>query len=95
MRSSSLARRRAVGTAALTLAVAGLLALLNWRLPITIIDYAGTARAVWIGTVWEAFFARLPVAAPGILARGPLLVGVVVAVFALAYILVATWRLPE
>lgn len=95
MLSSSLARRRAIGTAALTLAMAGLLALVNWRLPITIIDFAGVARAVWIGTVWEAFFAHLPFGAPGILSRGPLLLGIVVAVFAMAYILVATWRLPE
>jgi hypothetical protein len=94
MRSSS-AARRAAGTAALTAALAGVLALLNWRLPLTIIDFAGVARAVWIGTIWETFFARLPLGAPGILARGPLLVGVVVAVVALAYILVATWRLPD
>lgn len=94
MRSSSVARR-AVGTAALTAALAGVLALINWRLPLTIIDFAGVARVVWIGTIWEAFFARLPAGAPGILARGPLLTGIVVALFALAYILVATWRLPE
>ena len=94
MRSSSVARR-AIGTAALTAALAGILALINWRLPLTIIDFTGVTRAVWIGTIWEAFFARLPVGAPGILARGPLMVGIVVAVVALAYILVATWRLPE
>lgn len=87
--------RRAVVTAALTLALAGILALINWRLPITIIDYAGFARSIWIGTIWETFFARLPVGAPGILAPGPLLIGGIVAIVALAYILVATWRLPE
>lgn len=95
MRSSSWPRGRWLGTALLTLALAGLLALVNWRLPLAIIDFTGGRRVVGLGTIWEAFFVRLPSATPGILGRTPLLAGLVVALFALAYIIVATLRLPE
>ena len=95
MRSFSWRRGRWFGTVLLTLALTGLLALANWWLPLAITDFAGGRRVVGLGTIWETFFARLPPAAPGILGRVPLLAGLVVALFALAYIIVATLRLPE
>ena len=94
-RIGRLLRRRAAGTAALTLVLAGLLALFNWRGAIMIRDGVGVERVVPLVTIWENFFARLPQRGPGVLGRDPLLVGLVLAALALAYVLVATIRLPE
>ena len=94
-RLTRLLRHRAVGTAALTLALAGLLALFNWRGEIMARDSAGVERVVPLATIWTDFFARLPEHAPGVLGRAPLMVGLVLAALALAYVLVATLRLPE
>mgnify|MGYP001045237873 CR=1 FL=1 len=88
-------RRPATLTALLTLALAALFALVNWRGQITVRDGAGIERVVPLATIWETFFARLPQRVPGLLGRDALIVGLVVAVLALAYILVATIRLPE
>jgi hypothetical protein len=88
-------RGRLLGTLLLTLALAGILALANWLLPITIYDLDRNSRVVRAGTIWEAFFTRLPAAAPKILSQTPLLIGLVVAIVALAYVIVATIRLPE
>jgi len=95
MRSSKLTRGHILGTALLTLALAGLLALANWLLPITIYDIDRNSRVLGAGAVWEALFTQLPAAAPDILGRTPLLLGLVVAIVALAYVIVATMRLPE
>ena len=90
-----LTRGRAIGTLLLTLAFAGLLALANWLLPITTYDIDRNSRVLGAGAVWAAFFAHLPAETPGILGRTPLLLGLVVAIVALAYVIVATIRLPE
>lgn len=95
MRSSKRARGRLLGTILLTLALAGVLALANWLLPITVYDLDRNSRVLGAGAIWEAFFTHLPAAAPGILGRTPLLLGLVVAIVALAYVIVATIRLPE
>ncbi|HEY8600592.1 MAG TPA: hypothetical protein VIL85_19305 [Thermomicrobiales bacterium] len=95
MRSSRLTHGRLIGTLLLTMALAGLLALANWRLPITVYDLDRNSRVLSAGAIWTAFFTHLPTAAPGILGRTPLLLGLVVAIVALAYVLVATLRLPE
>ena len=87
-------RGRLLGTLLLTLALAGLLALANWLLPITVYDVDRNSRVVGAGAIWAAFFTHLP-AAPAILGHTPLLLGLVVAIVALAYVLVATIRLPE
>ncbi len=79
----------------LTLALAGILALANWLLPITTYDIDRNSRIVGAGSVWEALFTHLPAAAPVILGRTPLLLGLVVAIVALAYMIVATIRLPK
>ncbi len=94
MPSSSWWRKRAISTALLTVLLAALLALVNWRLPISIIDSTGTQQRVPLGTIWEAFFAHLPFALPGILARPTFLISLPLAALALAYIIVATLRLP-
>jgi hypothetical protein len=95
MPSSKATRGRLFATLLLTLAFAGVLALANWRLPITIYDIDRNSRVVRAGTIWEAFFTHLPAAAPKILSQTPLLIGLVVAIVALAYVIVATIRLPE
>ncbi len=95
MHSSKLTRGHVLGTVLLTLAFAGLLALGNWLLPITTYDIDRNSRVLRAGAVWEAFFAYLPAAVPGILGRTPLLLGLVVALVALSYVIVATIRLPE
>lgn len=88
-------RGRLLGTLLLTLAFAGVLALANWLLPITIYDFDRSSRILRAGAIWEAFFTHLPASAPGILGRTPLIFGLVVAIIALAYVIVATIRLPE
>jgi len=95
MRSSKLTRGHLLGTALWTLALAGILALANWLLPITTYDIDRNSRVREAGSVWEALFTHLPAAAPVILGRTPLLLGLVVAIVALAYMIVATIRLPE
>lgn len=84
-----------MGTALWTLALAGILALANWLLPITTYDIDRNSHVREAGSVWEALFTHLPAAAPVILGRTPLLLGLVVAIVALAYMIVATIRLPE
>ncbi len=88
-------RRRALVTAALTLALAGGFVLANQRLRLDVRDGGGFERTVPLATLWGAFFERLPSAAPGILRQGPLVAGLVVATLALAYVFVATLRLRE
>ena len=90
-----LLRQRAVGTAALTLALAGLLALFNWRGAITVRGAEGVERTIALGTLWDIFFVRLPRHIPGILGRGPLTIGLALAMLTLAYVIVATLRLPD
>lgn len=87
--------RRATVTAGLTLALAGAIFLLNRGAILDVQDGQGFARTVPVATLWRDFFARLPREAPGILGPGPLAAGLVVATLALAYLLVATLRLPE
>lgn len=95
IRLARLLRHRAIGTAALTLILAALFALYNWRGEILARDGAGVERVVPLATLWTDFFARLPQRAPGLLGREPLAVGLVLAALALAYVVVATLRLPE
>ncbi len=78
-----------------TLALAGLLALSNSLVSLVTYDAAGVERTVPIADIWQRFFARLPQGAPGILGTTPLLIALVVAFLSLAYVLVATLRLPE
>jgi hypothetical protein len=78
-----------------TLALAGLLALSNSLVSLVTYDAAGTERTLPIADIWQRFFARLPQGAPGILGTIPLLIALIVAFLALAYALVATFRLPE
>lgn len=87
--------RRATVTAGLTLALAGAIFLANRGAILAVQDGQGFARTVPVATLWRDFFARLPRDVPGILGPGPLAAGLVVATLALAYILVATLRLPE
>jgi hypothetical protein len=94
-RIARLLRHRAAGTAALTLVLAGLLALFNWRGEIDVRGAEGIERSMPLATLWDVFFERLPRHVPGILGRDPLTIGLVLATLALAYVLAATIRLPE
>ena len=94
-RIARLARHRAAGTAALTLVLAGLLALFNWRGAIVVRGAEGIERTIALTTLWDVFFERLPRHVPGILGRGPLTIGLVLAALSLAYLIAATLRLPE
>lgn len=78
-----------------TLALAGLLALSNSLVSLVTYAAAGNERTVPIADIWQRFFARLPQGAPGILTTTPLLIALIVAFLSLAYVLVATLRLPE
>ena len=78
-----------------TLAVAGTLALGNSLISLATYDGAGVERTIPIADIWQRFFARAPAAAPGILGTTPLLIALIVACLAVAYVLVATLRLPE
>ena len=78
-----------------TLAVAGILALSNSLASLVTYDANGIARTVPIADIWQRFFERLPTGAPGILSTTPLLIALIVAFLSLAYVLVATLRLPE
>lgn len=78
-----------------TLALAGVLALSNSLVSLITYDAAGVQRTVPIADIWQRFFARLPQGAPGILSTTPLLIALIVAFLTLAYVLVATLRLPE
>ncbi len=78
-----------------TLALAGLLALSNSLVSLVTHDATGNERTVSIADIWQHFFARLPQGAPGILTTTPLLIALIVAFLSLAYVLVATLRLPE
>src|SRR5215212_3341590 len=90
-----LLRHRSTGTAALTLALAGLLALFNWRGEITVRGSEGVERTIALTTLWDILFVRLPGHVPGILGRTPITIGLVLATLALAYLIAATIRLPE
>src|SRR4051794_6972540 len=94
-RLARLLRHRSAGTAALTLALAGLLALFNWRGTITVHGSEGSERTIALTTLWDILFVRLPRHVPGILGREPLTIGLVLATLALAYLIAATIRLPE
>jgi hypothetical protein len=94
-RLARLLRHRAVGTAALTLVLAGLLALFNWLGAIRVRGAEGIERTIPLATLWDVFFERLPRHVPGILGREPLAIGLVLATLALAYVIAATIRLPE
>lgn len=89
------AARRGLITLLLALALAGVLALGASFGQITTRNAAGEERTTPIVAIWRAFFDRLPREAPGILSATPLLIGLVVAILTLAYVLVATLRLPE
>jgi hypothetical protein len=78
-----------------TLGLAGLLALSNSLVSLVTYDGAGIEQTVPIADIWQRFFARLPQGAPGILSTTPLLIALIVAFISLAYVLVATLRLPE
>lgn len=91
----SRAARRRFGTALLTAWLFGVLALAGWQGRVPVRDGEGVVGLVPLATVWHALLARLPAQAPGILARGPLLVGIALAGVAFAYAMVATLRLPR
>lgn len=93
--SAPRAVRQRLITLLLTCALAGVLALAASFGQLTTYNAAGEERATPIVAIWQAFFDRLPREAPGILSATPLLIGLVVAILALAYVLVATLRLPE
>jgi len=78
-----------------TLALAGLLALSNSFVSLVTYDATGTERTIPIADIWQRFFARLPQGVPGILSTTPLLIALIAAFLSLAYVLVATLRLPE
>lgn len=78
-----------------TLSLAGLLALSNSLVSLVTYDAAGVQRTVPIVDIWQRFFTRLPQGAPGILSTIPLLIALVMAFLTLAYVLVATLRIPE
>jgi hypothetical protein len=78
-----------------TLALAGIMALSNSLVSLDTYDAAGNERVVLIADIWQRVFARLPRSAPGILSTTPLLIALSVAFLSLAYVLVATLRLPE
>lgn len=78
-----------------TLALAGILALSNSLVSLVTYDGAGIERTIPIADIWQRFFARLPQGAPGILSTTPLLIALIVAFLSLAYVLVATLRLPK
>lgn len=87
--------RQGLITLLLTCALAGMLALATSFGYLTTHNAVGEERTIPIVAIWQAFFARLPQDAPGILSATPLLLGLVVAILTLAYVLVATLRLPE
>lgn len=78
-----------------TLVVTGILVLVNAFFSLVTYDGAGIERTIPIADIWQRFFAQLPQDAPGILGVIPLLIALIVGFLALAYVLVATFRLPE
>jgi hypothetical protein len=89
------ARRGASTTTLLTLLLAALLAggVAIGRIPVR--DASGTWRVRRVAEVWGAMLENLPAGAPAFLGREVLLVGIVIAVLAGAYAIVATLRLPQ
>ena len=88
-------RRRGAGTALLTGLLAGVFALGVARGRLVVRTGQGGERLVPIVDVWRALLDNLPPQAPGLLSRDLLLVLLVLAGIAGAYVLVATLRLPR
>lgn len=94
-RARALLNHRGFGTALLTAALAGAFALGVARGRLVVRDGGGGERVVPVVDVWRALLDKLPLQAPGLFERGPLLVLLALATLAAAYALVATLRLPR
>ena len=89
-----LLRHRALGTALLTGLLAGAFALGVARGEVTVRGGQGGRRVMPIVDVWGAFLDRLPPQAPDWVSRELMLILLVLAGIAFAYVLAATLRLP-
>ena len=94
-RARALLNHRGFGTALLTALLVGIFVLGVARGRLVVRDGGGVERVVPVIDVWRVLLDRLPPQAPGLLARGPLLVLLALATLAAAYALVATLRLPR